>query len=863
MSALARRARGWPLLAARSPGPTHEILPMKVPLKWLADYVSHGLEPAELARRMTMAGLEVVGFRSLGLEPPPGLKIRQDEPGPLWARDKFFVGRVTSVVPHPNADKLKLPQVELGPGRAMQLVTGAPNLRVGDAGVNVIVGLAGCSYWDGHVTPKKLSTLVPKPVRGIASEGMVMSAFELGVNEEHEGVILLDASAPVGMPLADYLGDIVFEVDILPNMARCLSLVGVAREVAAFSGAKLRYRPQPEAASGPEIAGRVTVRIDDPSLCPRYSCALVEGVTWGPSPDQMRFRLEYVGQRALANLVDATNYVLFELGQPLHAFDYDRLRERAGGKPPAITVRRAREGEVLVTLDRQERKLTPEMLVIADEKGPIALAGVRGGLETEVNEKTRNVLLESASFDPVCIRRTARALDLPSESATRFSKGVHPEVVPLALHRCADLLRQTAGGVVARGVVEAYPAPVPPRTIELKRSEVARLLGEDIPPQECARLLTAIEFSTEVRGDTVHAVVPPHRLDIQEGPADLIEEVARLRGYDALPSTLLREPLPEQRGNPQLDFEERLRDVLVAAGLEEAITYALTTPEKERPLGEPDEYVRIANPISSERTVMRRSLLPGLLEAAERNLRHVDAVRLFEVGSVYHPTQGPLPHEPRRVAIVMCGRRLPESWADGGKGSKEAMGFFDLKGVVEAVLDDLHAPRVYHGPRSAAFHPGKSAYLFAFTRTCTPYGPLGELHPKVAEAYGLGGRAVLAAEVDIEALRANAGRNVTFAPIPRFPAALRDVAVIVPEEVTCEEVLRTIRDGGGALLADARLFDLYRGDSIPTGTKSLAFALAYQAPDRTLTDREIEKAHKGVMGRLTHVLKAVIRDGKE
>lgn len=831
---------------------------MKVPLKWLADYVSHGLDAAELARRLTMVGLEVAGFRSYGLPAPEGLKVRQDEPGPVWERDKFFTAQITAINPHPNADKLKLPQAEFGAGRKMQLVTGAPNLSVGQSGLKVIIGLSGCSYWDGHVTPKKISTLVPKPVRGVASEGMVMSAFELGINEEHEGIIILDDSAPVGVPLADYLGDIVLEVDVLPNMARCLSLVGIAREVAAFTGTKLNHPPSPAPASGPDIAGRVSVQIEDARLCPRYACALVEGVTWGESPAQMQYRLWYAGMRPISNVVDVTNYVMLEYGQPLHAFDYDVLKARAGGAAPTIIVRPARAGEVLVTLDKQERKLTPEMLVIADTKGPIALAGVMGGLETEASEKTKNVLLESANFDPISIRRTARALDLPSESSSRFSKGVHPEMVPVALARAADLTRQVAGGAVARGSVDAYPAPLALRVIELKSSEIVRLLGVEVPLAECAKLLTALEFQTQIVGDALHATVPPHRLDIQEGPADLIEDIARLRGYDSLPATLLHEPLPLQRGNDSLDFEEKVRDVLVAAGLEEAICYALTTPEKEAPAEKSDDYVRIANPISSERTVMRRSLLPGLLEAAERNLKTFDAVRLFEVGSVYLPVSGEnLPREPRRLAIVMSGRRLPEAWPDGGAGPKGAMDFYDLKGVVEALLADLHITGAAFRPgNAAAYHPGKCAEVVAGE---TVVGTVGELHPKVAAAYGLGGKAVLAADVDLEALRAAVPSRFAYVPVPRFPAALRDVAVIVPEETTGEEVVAAIRAGGGELLADVRLFDVYRGDSIPPGTKSLAFALAYQAPDRTLTDKEIDKAHKAVQGRLKHVLKASIR----
>ncbi|MBY0230624.1 MAG: phenylalanine--tRNA ligase subunit beta [Gemmataceae bacterium] len=841
---------------------------MKVPLRWLADYVPHGLDAAELARRLTVAGLEVAAFRSFGLPVPEGLKVRQDEPGPVWDRDKYLVARVDAVLKHPDADKLKLPQVDFG--RRMQLVTGAPNLSVGDAGQKVVVGLAGCVFWDGHVTPKKLSTLVPKPVRGIASEGMVMSALELGINDEHEGIILLDHDAPVGVPLMDHLGDIALEIDVLPNMARCLSMVGIAREVAAFTGKKLVPPPLPAAPAGPTLAGRVHVRIDDPALCRRYSCALIEGVSHRPAPTWMQYRLWYAGQRPIDAVVDTTNYVMLEYGQPLHAFDFDKLKERAGGKAPTIIVRPGRAGESLILLregskkpeDRKPTALTPGMLVIADEAGPIALAGVMGGLETEVTAATRNILLESASFDAVSIRKTARALDLPSEASMRFSKGIHPEMVPLALHRAADLMRQLAGGTVAQGVVEQYPAPIPPRTIELKRSEIVRVLGQDIPLDQAARTLSALEFKTEVAGDALRATVPPHRLDIQDGPADLIEDLARLRGYDALPATLLKEPLPAQAGNPALDFEERLRDVLAGAGLQEAICYALTTPEKEAPLGEGQaDYVRLANPISSERTVMRRSLLPGLLEAAERNLKSFDAVRLFEIGSVYLPLQGrPLPHEPRRVGIVMAGRRVAESWADPGSAPKGAMDFFDLKGVVEALVADLRVEGAdFVADGRMPFHPGKCAVLKRGARSCDIHGALGELHPKVAAAFGLGGRAVLAAEFDIEGLRSRVGARFSYAPVPRFPAALRDVAVIVPEEMPAETVERAIRDGGGVLLAEVRLFDVYRGESIPPGTKSLAYALSYQAGDRTLTDKEVDKAHKAIEGRLRHVLKAQIR----
>jgi phenylalanyl-tRNA synthetase beta chain len=832
---------------------------MKVPLKWLAEYVDLVLDPAELAQRLTVAGLEVAGFRSFGLPVPEGLKVRQDEPGPIWERDKVFTARLARVAKHPDADKLKLPLVEYGEGRQVQLVTGAPNIAVGDAGQKVVIGLAGTTFWDGHVSPKKLATLVPKPVRGIASEGMVMSNFELGINDEHEGIILLEDEAPVGVPFADYAGDIVLEIDVLPNMARCLALVGIAREVAALTGQKLKAPPASPEGTGPTITGRVEVRIDDAKLCPRYAAALIEGAKVSPAPGVMARRLTYAGMRPINNLVDITNYVMLEHGQPLHAFDYDVLKARAGGKAPTLIIRPAQAGEKLVTLDGKERTLTPDMLVIADTKGPIALAGVMGGLETEVTHQTVNILLESASFDPVSIRRTARALDLNSEASARFVKGVHPDRVPVALARAASLMAEIAGGTVAQGNVDVYPAPLAPRVVELRMSEVRRILGVDVPLAECVRLLETLEFQVTPGNDALTAIVPGHRLDIQDGPADLIEDIARLRGYEDLPATLLAEPLPAQRGNEVLTFEERLKDILVALGLQEAICYALTTPEQEAILTT-DPHVTLANAISSERTVMRRELLPGLLEAVERNLKHTDAVSLFEIGSVYHPRQGQLlPDEPRRLAFVLAGRRVPEHWGDAGAGPRGAVEFYDLKGLVEALLADLHLPATYRVGQRPAYHPGKCAEVVSGE---TVLGAFGELHPRVAARFGLSGKAVLAAEFDLDALRHAVPPRFAYRPFSTFPAAKRDVAVIVAEDTPGERVEAEIRAGGGALLREMSLFDVYRGDSIPPGTKSLAFALTFQADDRTLSDKEIEKAFKAVLGRLSHVLKATIRDNK-
>jgi phenylalanyl-tRNA synthetase beta chain len=633
--------------------------------------------------------------------------------------------------------------------------------------------------------------------------------------------------------------------------------------VAALTGQAVRVPPTKPEKTGEPIDGKVKVEIADPKLCGRYRAVLIRGVTVGPAPGWMRRRLAYAGMRPINNLVDVTNYVMLEWGQPLHAFDYDALVKRAGGKAPTIIVRPAKPGEKLVTLDKVERTLSPEHLLIADTAGPIALAGVMGGLETEVTEQTKNVLLESANFDFVSIRKTARAFELPSEASARFSKGIHPEVVGPAADRAAGLMARLAGGTVAAGAVDNYPAPRPPRVIGLKLSEVKRLLGMEIPAAEAERILKALEFKVERAGEgALRVTEPPNRIDI-EGPADLIEDLARLYGYDRLPATLLSDPLPSQLGNAALAREERARDLLAGAGLTEVITYALTTPEREALLAPPaGEYVKLLNPISSERTVMRRNVLTGVLDVAAANLRNTDAVRLFEIGPVYLPRAGEkLPEEPRRLAVVMAGRQEPPFWADPPGAEPAQLDFYDLKGVLESLAIDLHLPGVTVSAAPAAppyLYPGRAAELRVGQKSV---GLFGQLHPKAAKAFELGERAVLVAELDLEVILAAAPDRYNYEPLPRFPAALRDVAVIVPEAVTADQVVAELRKAGGELLRDARLFDVYRGESIPPGTKSLAYALTYQA-DRNLDGKEVDKAHKKIEDRLKHVLKAQIR-GKE
>lgn len=833
---------------------------MKIPLSWLADYVPVTIPPGELTIRLTRAGLEVAAARVYGIPVPADLHVKLDEPGPEWGRDTVIAAEVLEVTQHPNANKLKLVKLNYGAAEPKVVVTGAPNINLGDKGQKVLVGLRGTRYFDGHVQPKQIKELQPTELRGVPSDAMVMSEYELGISEDHDGIIFLDAADKVGTPAADFMGDVVLEVDVLPNMARCLGMLGVAREVAALSGQSVKVPARGTTAAGPAIAGQVTVKIEAEDLCARYAAGLLNDVKVGPSPYWMQRRLRYAGMRPISNIVDVTNYVMLEYGQPLHAFDYDVLVARAGGTAPTIIVRRAQAGEVLKTLDGVERKLTPDMLVIADTAGAIALAGVMGGAETEVSATTTRVLLESANFDPVCIRGTARGLDLNSEASYRFVRGIHPEVVLPALERAAELMRTTASATICGGVVDSYPRPLVDRIVPLPMSEVSRVLGVGIPQEVCARILRTLDFEVAESDSGLTVTLPRTRVDIQEGPADLIEEIARLHGYDQFPSTLLADQLPEPLFREDIAFEEHLRDVLVDLGLQEAVCYALTTPEAEARVAPAQaEYVTLRNPVSSDRAALRQYLVPALLDALDLNLKHAADVRLFEVGTVFHGRAGQqLPDEPRKLGLVVCGQRGVASWADGANATLPGLDFYDLKGIVEGLLGSLHVTATYQQGDAVWLHPARCAKVAAAGVTL---GQFGQLHPKVARHWkNLAERLVLVAEFDVAALAAATPDRFAYKPVSEFEVAKRDVAVVVADTLTNAQVEAVIRAAGGALLASVELFDVYRGENIPAGHKSVAYALTYQAADRTLKDKEIDQAHKAVQERLRDVLQAKLRD---
>ncbi len=816
---------------------------MRVSTSWLDRYVQTSASTDELAHRLTLAGIELEGRETL---PPEGL---------TWA--DHVVGRVDRVEAHPNADRLFVAHVDVGEGGTRQVVHGAPNLPIGTADVKVAVALPGARIRHAYDEEAEFMDVKATELRGAASNGVICSEYELGLSERHEGVLMLDDNAPVGTPLRDHLADEILEFELTPNLGRCLSMIGVAREAAALTDGMLTIDEPTWQAEGPAAQDVAEVRIDDPDLCPRYTAAIVQNVEHRPTPFWMRNRLLKSGVRPLSLTVDITNYVMLEWGQPLHAFDYDKLVERADGDTPTVIVRRARAGERLTTLDEVERELTDDMLVIADEAGPIAIAGVMGGANTEVTEATKNILLESASFEAINNRRTSQALGLPSEASHRFSRGVPPQLAERGNRRAAELMRTLAGGRIAVGLVDAYPAPPAPTVIDLDPRDVNRLLGMDLSDDEIIRSLEKLEFNCQRQNGKLTVEAPYYRLDVGI-PADLIEEVGRAVGYDQLPSTRMREALPPQYRHPKLEGEERVRDILTGCGLTETITYRLTSLDrvaKLHPDGTlPDEpYIELANPISSERTHMRRSLIDGLLATVAENQRHHDRMALFEAGRVYLPVDhADLPEEPRRLGIALAGRRELDSWAAGD----EHVDFYDLKGIVEALLAHLNIPHVAFRPSdAAAFHPGRTADV---TVDDVSVGQLGEVHPRVADAFEIEGRAYVA-ELDLEHLLEHVVAQETYDPIPHFPGIRQDLAIVVDVDIPADRIEALIRDRGGELLRDVRLFDVYTGESIPEGKRSLAYSLLYQAEERTLTDEEAQEVHGRIQGALEAELAAQVR----
>jgi phenylalanyl-tRNA synthetase beta chain len=578
----------------------------------------------------------------------------------------------------------------------------------------------------------------------------------------------------------------------------------------------------------------------------------------GPSPYFVQRRLRLSGIRPINCVVDATNYSMVEMGEPLHAFDYDILVERANGNPVTILTRTANPGEKLTTLDGIERKLESSQVLVCDTQGALSIAGVMGGAETEVTTNTRNVLLEGAAWNFINIRRTSNVHDLHSEASYRFSRGVHPSLAETGVRRGLQWMAAWSGGKVAPGLVDAYPLPPKNVVVEVGPEDARRLLGIDVSATEIAGLLEPLEFECSLKDDKLVVKAPDFRLDIGTGVvgvADVIEEVARMYGYDRIPETRMADELPHQSGNPRLEWEEQLRNLLVALGLQEIITYRMTSPERQERLEPQNGFVHLSNPIAPEKSVLRRSLLANVLDTLERNSRQQESMTLFELGPVFHPQPGgDLPEEKQMLVIAMSGQRQLPAW-DVKAGA--SMDFFDLKGVIEGLLRGLGLKSIRfeveeNDPR---FHPGKCARMLHEQQTI---GTLGEVHPLVKARYEFGSAPVLAAEIDLSSL---SGIEPAFAiqPVFNFPPILEDIALIVDETIPANKVESLIRQTGGALLSGVRLFDVYRGGQIGEGKKSLAYALTYQAADRTLTDKEAAQLRGKIIKRLEYEIGAKLR----
>jgi len=867
---------------------------MKLPISWLKDYIDlNGLSIEEIARKLTLAGLEVDEIKYAGLPMPTYKDDERHEfktSGIGWDRDKIVVAEIRKVNPHPNADRLTL--LDLYDGQQNQTVlTGAPNIfhwkGMGKLSKPIKVAYAkeGTTLYDGHAEGLVLTTLKRAKIRGIESYSMVASEKELGISEEHEGIIILDEDAPVGMPLVDYMGDAVLDISILPNMARNANVIGVARELSALTGRPLKKPTIEYKTQGQSVEELVSIEITEPELNPRFVIGLIRDVEIKPSPYQIQRRLRLAGVRPINNIVDATNYAMIDLGEPLHAFDYDVLKKRAGKKNVKIITRAAQAGEKLTTLDGNERKLTSSNVLVCDEKGALSLAGVMGGAESEVydaskevldakglemqsgamqlgkasvhNKSTTNILLEGAAWNFINIRKTAKQHNLPSEASFRFSRGVHAALAEQGVRRGLQLMAEWSGGKVAPGLVDEYPLKPNDPTITVTPKDVKRLIGIDITAPEIAELLTSLEFecTVDVGNDFVQAKTPPHRLDIGEGIvglADVIEEVARSYGYDRIPETRMADTLPPQIGNPIHEWEEHVRDILVDLGLQEIVSYRLTSPERESRLSSYNKYVTLSNTIAPERRVMRRSLLASVLESAEKNTR-ADTISMFEIGSIFEPVQNELPDEPRRLAIVMTGLRHATAW---DVKDSPALDFFDMKGRIELLLSGLRYTNISYAATDTIdyLHPGKAAQVKINGQVV---GVLGELHPLTKDKYEFGNAPVMVAEFDLDALR-KATPTYEVIPVADVPPVLEDIAVIVDESVPAERVANLIKQTGGKTVTNVRLFDVYRGEQIGTGKKSLAYSLTYQS-DKTMTDAEAAAIRTKIVKRLEYEVGAKLR----
>ncbi len=797
---------------------------MNVTLNWLKTYIDFELSPSELADRLTMLGVEVESIKQLGAE-----------------LEGVIVGSVTSIRPHPNADKLVLCQVDTGGTYELQIVCGAPNVREGMLAPVATIGTT---------LPVGL-TIKRAKLRGETSQGMLCSEKELGLSDDAAGLMELPTETPLGTPLSEALGldDAVFELEITPNRPDCLSLIGVAREIRAETGNPLKLPTVDVKESDIDVRDLTSVTIDAPDLCPRYAARVIQGVKVAESPAWLQQRLESVGIGVINNIVDVTNFVLMEYGQPLHAFDYHKLTENR------IVVRRAADSEQITTLDEIERELTPHMLIIADAEKPVALAGIMGGYDSEITETTCDVLLESAYFNPSSVRATAKALGISTEASYRFERGADPGVVLAALDRAAQLIVELAGGTICEGTVDVYPGRQPLTKVQFRPERVNFVLGTTLEAAEMAQILNRLGFDVDATGDVYQVTVPTFRSDVTR-EIDLIEEIARVYGYDNIPTTLPKGDIPVPASNPKTEVGRRVKHFLLAAGMMEVVNYSFCDPNcfdrirltAEDPLR---NTLKLRNPLSPEMSVLRTTLTPGLLENAQHNRNHqIDTIALFEIGSVF--VYDGAEKEPQRVTGVLAGQIGEGVYSDPHR----APDFFDIKGLVEGMLEVCGVVDwTLQKTEVRTFHPGRNAEVLLGDRRL---GTFGEVHPEVLENYDLPYKAYLF-EFDLEGLADATTFAKRFEPISIYPKVARDLAIIVDKEVLSDMPTELIYTTGGDSVDSVRLFDVYEGEQVPEGKKSLAYTITYHSATETLTDKAVNALHDKIVKRLNRELGAELR----
>jgi phenylalanyl-tRNA synthetase beta chain len=802
---------------------------MRVPLEWLHDYCRPELLTHELAERLTMTGTTVESVERHGVA----------------ALEHFVVGRVLESEPHPNADRLTVNVVDVGTGTPSTIVCGAPNVA---AGQTVAVARPGAVMPDG-------TELGKAKLRGVESDGMILAEDELGIGTDHAGIIVLDDSAGLkpGEPLAAILpiSTEVLVCEITSNRPDCLSVYGIAREAHAAAGASLNPPPWASDPGSPGEIDGVSITVDCPDLCPRFTARAFDGVTIGPSPEWLKARLMAAGQRPISNVVDITNYVMLLAGQPLHAFDLDRV---SGG---TLTVRRARPGEQVTTLDGQIRTLDDQMVLIADSNGPTSIAGVMGGERSEVHDGTTRVLMEVACWNGPNIHRTSWALGLQSEASNRYEKQLQPEQAMWAQAVATQLMIDVCGATLVPGTIDVGGEGPPAKTVRLRDARIAGLLGAPVERPRAAEILGALEFGTADAADGLDVTIPAFRRGDVSREVDLIEEVARIDGLDKLPATI-----PSRHGaSGRLTDSQRLRrraaDALTAAGLHEVVGWSFTGPEVLGKLRLADaRAIRIDNPLSSDQELMRTTLLGSLLDAASRNVAHgASVVRLFEAGAVYLAQgSGALADEPYHLAALLIGAARPATWRDPSPRSAD---FYAAKGVLESLLATQRVPWEVEREVEPFLHPGRSARIVIGGK---PAGWLGEIHPQVAAEWELEGT-VAGFELDLDAASVHVPATPSYQDVTTFPAIREDLAVIVSDDVSAAQVLGAIRDAGAPLLSDANVFDVYRDqERLGAGNVSLAVRLTYRAADRTLTDGEVAAKRTKIAKTLSEQLQGRVRD---